>query len=45
MHLGGVKTIARMREKLAEYAADGTAWPLVANVLDPVNRSIQYIEH
>ena len=25
-----------MREKLLEYAADGAAWPLTANILDPI---------
>jgi hypothetical protein len=31
-----VKTVARMREKLVEYSDEGSAWPLVANILDPV---------
>ena len=34
------KTAARMREKLAEYAAEGAAWPLCANILDPVRASV-----
>jgi hypothetical protein len=29
-----------MREKLAEYAAEGAAWPLCANILDPVRASV-----
>jgi hypothetical protein len=28
--------LARMREKIAEYAAEGAEWPLAANILDPV---------
>ena len=34
------KGAARMREKLAEYAAEGAAWPLCANILDPVRASV-----
>ena len=38
------KTVERMREKLAEYAADPAAaraaWPLCANILDPVRASV-----
>ena len=29
-----------MREKLAEYAAEGATWPLTANILDPVRSSV-----
>jgi hypothetical protein len=35
-----VKTAARMREKLAEYAAEGAAWPRAACILDPVRGSV-----
>ena len=35
-----IKTAARMREKLAEYAAEGAAWPRAACILDPVRGSI-----
>ena len=31
---------ARMREKLAEYSADGAMWPLTACILDPVRASV-----
>ena len=34
------KSVARMREKLAEYAAEGAAWPLTAQILDPVRASV-----
>ena len=34
------KTAARMREKLVEYAAEGAAWPLTAQILDPVRVSV-----
>jgi hypothetical protein len=34
------KTTARMREKLGEYAAEGAAWPLTAQILDPVRASV-----
>ncbi len=37
---GTVKTQARMREKLAEYAMEGFAWPLTACILDPVRVSV-----
>ena len=30
----------RMREKLAEYASEGAAWPLAACILDPIRVSI-----
>ena len=36
VHLGPIKTVERMREKLAEYAAEGADWPLAASILDPV---------
>ena len=42
IHSAPIKTIARMREKLADYAPPhprGT-WPLCANILDPVRLSI-----
>ena len=29
-----------MREKLAEYSADGAMWPLTACILDPVRASV-----
>jgi hypothetical protein len=32
-----LKGAIRMREKLSEYHADGSAWPLTACVLDPVS--------
>ncbi len=35
-----VKTMARMREKLHEYAHDEAGWPLCAHILDPVRCSI-----
>ena len=35
-----VKTIARMREKVAEYALNCDVWPYSANILDPVRASI-----
>ncbi len=35
-----VKTIARMREKVAEYAVKSDTWPYSANILDPVRASI-----
>ena len=35
-----VKTAARMREKLMEYAGSEHGWPLSANILDPVRASI-----
>ncbi len=41
--LGGpAKEMSRMREKLAEYAPPHLrgAWPLAANVLDPVRASV-----
>ncbi len=34
------KTAARMREKLAEYEAEGAIWPLTAQILDPVRASV-----
>jgi hypothetical protein len=34
------KTAARMREKLAEYLAEGAMWPLTAQILDPVRASV-----
>ena len=37
---GTVKTQTRMREKLAEYAMEGMAWPLTACILDPVRASV-----
>ncbi len=40
VHTAPIKTMARMREKLLEYAADGAQWPLSANILDPVRASI-----
>jgi hypothetical protein len=35
-----VKTISRMREKVAEYALNEDTWPYSANILDPVRASI-----
>ncbi len=37
-----VKTIDRMREKVLEYAQEGSGggWPLCANILDPVRASV-----
>ena len=29
-----------MREKLAEYKADGAEWPLTACILDPIRSSL-----
>ena len=42
VHAGPVKSLRRMREKLAEYAAPNprSTWPLSANVLDPVRASV-----
>jgi hypothetical protein len=43
VHQGPVKGLARMREKLLEYAdaADAWAdWPLTANILDPIRATI-----
>mmetsp|Transcript_14218 Transcript_14218/g.30377 ORF Transcript_14218/g.30377 Transcript_14218/m.30377 type:complete len:1807 (+) Transcript_14218:1506-6926(+) len=37
---GPVKSAARMREKLGEYALEGAAWPLCAQILDPVRASV-----
>jgi hypothetical protein len=34
------KMVPRMREKLAEYATEGAAWPLTAQILDPVRVSV-----
>ena len=34
------KGAQRMREKLAEYKADGAEWPLTACILDPVRTSL-----
>ena len=34
-----------MREKVAEYAAEGAEWPLSANILDPIRyvaRAVRY---
>ena len=35
-----VKTVARMLEKVAEYAQNKDTWPYSANILDPVRASI-----
>ena len=35
-----VKSVARMREKVAEYALRDDIWPYSANILDPVRASI-----
>ena len=35
-----VKMMERMREKVAEYEAEGAHWPLAACILDPVRASI-----
>jgi hypothetical protein len=43
VHQGPVKGLARMREKLLEYAHAGDAWadwPLTANILDPIRTTI-----
>jgi len=42
VHLGPIKSLSRMREKLAEYAPPnpGGVWPLTANILDPVRLSL-----
>ena len=43
VHNGPVKGLARMREKLLEYAREGDAWadwPLTANILDPIRTTI-----
>ncbi len=40
VHQAGIKSISRMREKLAEYAEEGGAWPYAAAILDPVRLSI-----
>jgi hypothetical protein len=42
VHPGPVKTLVRMREKLAEYLPPDSrcVWPLAANVLDPVRASV-----
>jgi hypothetical protein len=43
VHQGPVKGMARMREKLLEYAHAGDAWadwPLTANILDPIRTTI-----
>ena len=37
-HPAPIKTLGRMREKISEYAS--AAWPLCANILDPVRCSI-----
>ncbi len=37
---GPVKSAARMREKLGEYALEGAPWPLCAQILDPVRASV-----
>ena len=40
MYFAPIKTIARMREKVAEYARANEKWPHSANILDPVRASI-----
>ena len=43
VHGAPVKSVARMRKKLLEYARAGdpwAGWPLTANILDPVRASI-----
>ena len=40
VHHGSVKGTSRMREKLIEYAAEGSVWPYSAEILDPVRLSI-----
>ncbi len=35
-----VKTVSRMQDKLLEYAAEGSQWPLSACILDPVRASV-----
>jgi hypothetical protein len=42
VHLAGVKSAARMREKLGKYAPPHprARWPLSANILDPVRVSV-----
>ena len=42
VHAAAPKTVARMREKLAEYAPPHprAVWPLSANILDPVRLSV-----
>ena len=40
VHPAPIKTVERMREKLAEYGEAGFAWPLAANILDPVRLSV-----
>ena len=40
VHTAPIKTMARMREKLLEYAAGDAQWPLSANILDPIRASI-----
>jgi len=42
VHLGPIKSISRMREKMAGYAPPrpGGVWPLSANILDPVRLAL-----
>jgi hypothetical protein len=35
-----IKSLARMQEKLHEYAGVGARWPLAANILDPVRAAV-----
>jgi hypothetical protein len=35
-----IKSLARMQEKLHEYAGVGAHWPLAANILDPVRAAV-----
>ncbi len=36
----GEKAIGRMREKVAEYRAEGAAWPRAGSILDPVRATV-----